>query len=181
MGSQGLELMTFMSLMQYSACQATGCRGRFVPVTSWKCLRKEEYPLYTTSYLCDILSCDGKEVHLVSKPLGGLHCGNVWIDEDRLDVLLLQCLYGLQRAPNAGEGGTICQRSCTTNEAFAAFTAHSQVLEPLAFPRPVAWVCSPGSQNSQTPQPGQWISHPSPGSALSGGAQSHPFWGLQRR
>lgn len=47
-------------------------------------------------YLCDVVCGDGKEVHFVSKAFGGLHCGDVRVDENSLDVLFFQSFNRLK-------------------------------------------------------------------------------------
>lgn len=49
-----------------------------------------------THYLGDILCCDGQKVDFVSQPLGGLHSGNVGVDQHRLDVLLFESFNSLK-------------------------------------------------------------------------------------
>ena len=44
------------------------------------------------SYLGYVVRCYWEEIDLVSQPLGGLHGGNVGVDQQRLDVFLLQGL-----------------------------------------------------------------------------------------
>lgn len=54
-------------------------------------------PVSPQSYLGYVVRCYGKEIDLVRQPLGGLHCGNVGVDQQCLDVFLLQgldCLGG---------------------------------------------------------------------------------------
>lgn len=49
-----------------------------------------------THYLGDILCCDGQKVDFVSQPLGGLHSGDVGVDQHRLDVLLFESFNSLK-------------------------------------------------------------------------------------
>lgn len=57
------------------------------------------FPSSAPPHLGYIVRCYGEEVHLVGQPLRGLHCGNVGVDEQCLDVLLLQ---GLDRLSGQG-------------------------------------------------------------------------------
>lgn len=58
--------------------------------------RSPPSPTLSLSYLGDIVRCYGKEIDLVSQPLGGLHRGNIGVDQQRLDVFLLQGLDRLE-------------------------------------------------------------------------------------
>lgn len=59
--------------------------------------KKFRNPALPPSYLGDVVRCYGKEIDLVGQPLGGLHRGNVGVDQQRLDVFLLQGLDCLGR------------------------------------------------------------------------------------
>lgn len=57
-------------------------------------------PAISQSYLGYVVRCYGKKIDLVRQPLGGLHCGDVGVDQQGLYVFLLQgldCLGGVQR------------------------------------------------------------------------------------
>lgn len=72
-------------------------------------------PASAPSYLGYIMRCYGEEVHLVGQPLGGLHRGNVGVDEQCLDVLLLQ---GLDRLGGQGRPvGVNCRSKAVESPA----------------------------------------------------------------
>lgn len=48
------------------------------------------------SNLSDVVRSDGQEVDFISEAFRRLHCGDVGVYQNRLDVLLLQSLYGLE-------------------------------------------------------------------------------------
>lgn len=53
-------------------------------------------PALPQSYLGYVVRCYGKEIDLVSQPLGSLHCGDVGVDQQSLDVFFLQGLNRLE-------------------------------------------------------------------------------------
>lgn len=54
-------------------------------------------PYPSDTYLGYVVRRYGKKIDLVSQPLGGLHCGNVGVNQQCLDVFLLQGLDRLGR------------------------------------------------------------------------------------
>lgn len=71
--------------------------------------------IFFLNYLCDIVGGDGKKVYFVSKAFGGLHCGNVRVDENSLDVLFFErfnCLKEIRKRKkntiNQKDGYSFC-------------------------------------------------------------------------
>lgn len=126
-------------------------------------------------YLSDVIRSYGQEVDLVSQALGGLDCGNVGVDQNRLDVLLLESLNSLRSKTNSTGGLTACwgPASVPTATLHRSHRHNGNVPEPKNDTEPPESICAtlnqkvkkvrPGSQNSRTPQPGRWIALQSPG------------------
>ena len=65
---------------------------------------------------------DGKEIYLVGKPLGGLHSGDVGVDEDSCNPLLLHGLEGLGTGIVKLAGLADLQRAAAQQQHFLMFS-----------------------------------------------------------
>ena len=60
-----------------------------------KVFRGDTIGLLKLDHLAHKLGIDGQKVDLVGEALGGLDRGNVGVDQDGIDTLLLECFDGL--------------------------------------------------------------------------------------